>query len=95
MSGHRAAEIAGHQDCGEDRRLRDKVEHHQGAFRNDNGDDGRFGVAIARNNFGHRVGVVGSPEPGAAQQLRDHGNRKGASRSRASSGERRRCGRFQ
>src|SRR5439155_3786657 len=41
MSGHCAAEIAGHQDYGEDRRLRDKVEHHQGAFRNDNGDDGR------------------------------------------------------
>src|SRR6266700_1320667 len=46
VSGHRAAEIAGHHDCGEDRRLRDKVEHHQGAFRNDNGDDGRFGIAI-------------------------------------------------
>src|ERR1700724_1000088 len=56
MSGHRAAEIAGHEDCGEDRRLRDKVEHHQGAFRNDNRDDGRFGIAIARNNFGHRAG---------------------------------------
>src|SRR5438034_1958181 len=26
MSGHRAAEIAGHQNCGEDRRLRDKVQ---------------------------------------------------------------------
>src|SRR2546426_1914323 len=75
MSGHRAAEIAGHHDCGEDRGLRDKVEHHQGAFRNDNRDNGRFGIAIARNNFGHRVRVVGSPEPGAAQQLRDH--RKG------------------
>src|SRR5947199_2047266 len=72
MSGHRAAEIAGHHDCGENRRLRDKVEHYQGAFRNDNGDDGRFGIAIARNNFGHRVGVVSSPEPSAAQQLRDH-----------------------
>src|SRR5438034_1339700 len=72
MSGHRAAEIAGHHDCGENRRLRDKVEHYQGAFRHDNGDDGRFGIAIARNNFGHCVGVVGSPEPSAAQQLRDH-----------------------
>src|SRR5436190_20570797 len=72
MSGHRAAEIAGHHDCREDRRLRDEVEHHQRAFRNDNGDDGRFGIAIARNNFGHRVGVVSSPEPSAAQQLRDH-----------------------
>src|SRR5882724_13414502 len=29
MSGHRAAEIAGHHDCGKDRRLRDKIEHHQ------------------------------------------------------------------
>src|SRR5213592_2574883 len=60
MRGHRAAEIAGHHDCGEDRRLRDEVEHHQGAFRNDNGDDGRFGIAIARDNFGHRVGAVGT-----------------------------------
>ena len=32
MSGHRAAEIAGHHDGGEDRRLRDKVEHDQGAM---------------------------------------------------------------
>src|SRR5437588_6749974 len=72
MSGHRAAEIAGHHDGGEYRRLRDKVEHHQGAFRNDNGADGRFVISIARNNFGNRVGVVGSPEPSAAQQLRDH-----------------------
>src|SRR5262245_52910118 len=49
VSGHRAAQIAGHHDCGEDRRLRDKVEHHQSAFRNDNGDDGRFRIAIARD----------------------------------------------
>src|SRR6266550_6264340 len=76
MSGDRAAEIAGHHDCGEDRCLRDKIEHHQGAFRNDNRDDGRFGIAIGSNNFGHREGVVGSPEPGAAQQLRDHRKRK-------------------
>src|ERR1700704_4590000 len=29
MSGHRAAKIAGHQDCGNDRGLRDKIEHHR------------------------------------------------------------------
>src|SRR5438034_3339804 len=76
MSGHRAAEIAGHHDCGEDRCLRDKVEHHQGAFRNDNGDDGRFGIAIARNDFGHGVGVVSSPDPSAAQEHRDRAKGK-------------------
>src|SRR5882762_9734775 len=39
MSGDRAAEIAGHYDRGEDGGLRDKVEHHQSALRNDNGND--------------------------------------------------------
>src|SRR2546422_6815794 len=76
MSGHRAAEIAGHHDCGEDGRLRDQVEHHQSAFRNDNGDDGRFGIAIARNDFGHGGGMVSSPDPRAAQQHRDRAKGK-------------------
>src|SRR2546423_7836884 len=52
MSGYRAAEIAGHYDCGEGRGWRHQVEHHQGAFRNDNAEDGRFGIAISRNNPG-------------------------------------------
>src|SRR5258706_11847070 len=40
MSGNRAAQIAGHHDGREDNRLRHEVEHHQGAFRNDEGEDG-------------------------------------------------------
>src|SRR6266550_4409819 len=63
MSRHRATEIAGHHDCGENRRLRDNVEDYQCAFRNDDEYDGRFRIAITRNNFGHRAGVMRSPEP--------------------------------
>src|SRR5437879_7324658 len=42
MGGQRPAELAPPPGCGEDRRLRDKVEHHQGAFRNEHGADGRL-----------------------------------------------------
>src|SRR5260370_41411186 len=42
MSGHRAAEIAGPRDCGEDRRFRGKGEPPQRPFRNENGADSPF-----------------------------------------------------
>jgi hypothetical protein len=71
MSAHRTAEIAGHHDCAEDRRLRDQVEHHQRTFRSHDAGDGRFRIAIARHDLGDREGVVSTPEPSAAQQLRD------------------------
>ena len=67
MRGNRAAQISGQQYCRKHRRLWHEVQHNQRAFRNDDAYDGRFRKAITRYNFSHRVRVVRSPEPCAAQ----------------------------
>src|SRR6266513_5849506 len=76
MSCHRAAEIAGHHDCGEDRGLWHKVEYYQSALGNDDKENGRFRIAIARDDFRDCGTVMRGPDPGAGEQLPDDRNRK-------------------